>query len=95
MTRQEPMLMQSPLSKRVYVVTSYVDEGDGLFTARQKHDVTEQFDALAAMRRGECELEINTDATAVRCGACGYSLPKGADLGETRFCGGCGRKVKR
>ena len=75
MTRQEPMLMQSPLSKRVYVVTSYVDEGDGLFTAR--------------------ELEINTDATAVRCGACGYSLPKGADLGETRFCGGCGRKVKR
>lgn len=57
MSRQEPMLMQSPLSKRVYVVTSYVDEGDGLFTARQKFDVTEQFDALTAMRWGECGRE--------------------------------------
>lgn len=55
MSGQEPMLMESPLTKRVYVVTSYKDEGNGVFTAREKYDVTEQFDALAMMRRGEGE----------------------------------------
>lgn len=51
MTKQQPMLMESPLTKRVFVVTSYKDNGDGTFTARQKYDVTEQFDALAAKRK--------------------------------------------
>lgn len=55
MSGQKPMLMESPLTKRVFVVTSYVDNGDGTFTARRKYDVTEQFDALARMRRGEGE----------------------------------------
>ena len=50
MTKQQPMLMESPLTKRVYVVTSYKDNGNGVFTARQKYDVTEQFDALAKKR---------------------------------------------
>ena len=53
MARQQPMLMESPFTKRVFVVTSYVDNGDGTFTARQKHDVTEQFDALARLRAKE------------------------------------------
>jgi hypothetical protein len=48
--KQEPMLMESPLTKRVFVVTSYKDNGDGTFTAHQKHDVTEQFDKLAELR---------------------------------------------
>lgn len=47
---QEPMLMESPLTKRVFVVTSYKDEGNGVFTARNKYDVTEQFDVLAIRR---------------------------------------------
>lgn len=51
MTKQQPMLMESPLTKRVYVVTSYKDNGNGTFTARQKYDITEQFDALAAKRK--------------------------------------------
>lgn len=51
MTKQQPMLMESPLTKRVYVVTSYVDNGDGTYIARQKYDVTEQFDALAEQRK--------------------------------------------
>ena len=51
MSKQQPMLMESPLTKRVYVVTSYVDNGDGTFTARRKFDVTEQFDALAKQRK--------------------------------------------
>lgn len=51
MTKQQPMLMESVLTKRVYVVTSYKDNGDGTFTARQKYDVTEQFNALAAKRK--------------------------------------------
>lgn len=53
MSRQEPMLMESPLTKRVFVVTSYKDNGDGTFTARQKYDVTAQFDVLAKMRMKE------------------------------------------
>lgn len=51
MSKQIPMLMESPLTKRVFVVTSYKDNGDGTFTARQKFDVTEQFDALAEQRK--------------------------------------------
>lgn len=53
MSKQEPMLMESPLTKRVFVVTSYKDNGDGTFTARQKYDITAQFDALAKMRMKE------------------------------------------
>ena len=44
---------------------------------------------------GECEFELNTDMSAIRCSSCGYELPKGTDLAETRFCGGCGKAVKR
>ena len=51
--KQEPMLMESPLTKRVFVVTSYKDNGDGTFTARQKFDVTEQFDRLVETRAKE------------------------------------------
>lgn len=51
MNKQQPMLMESPLTKRVFVVTNYVDNGDGTFTARQKYDVTEQLDALAEQRK--------------------------------------------
>lgn len=50
MTKQQPMLMESPLTKHVYIVTSYKDNGDGTLTAREKYDITEQFDALAKMR---------------------------------------------
>ena len=51
MAKQEPMLMESPLTKRVYVVTSYKRLDGGAFLAREKHDVTEQFDALAKARQ--------------------------------------------
>lgn len=101
MRRQQPMLMESPLTKRVFVVTSYVDEGDGLFTAREKHDVTEQFDALAAMRCGECE---PTEEHA--CNVCGQDLVA-CDVGVRNggafeldppilfnFCPTCGARVK-
>jgi len=53
MNKQQPMLMESPLTNRVFVVTSYKDNGDGTFTARRKYDVTAQFDALAKMRMKE------------------------------------------
>lgn len=43
---------------------------------------------------GTCEFELNTDMTAIRCDKCGYELPKGTDLKATRFCGGCGRRVR-
>ena len=50
-SKQAPMLMESPLTKRVYIVTSYTDNGDGTFTAQQKYDVTKQFDKLAELRK--------------------------------------------
>ena len=53
MAEQKPMLMESPITKRVYVVTSYRDNGDGTFTARKKYDVTDQFEKLSEMRRDE------------------------------------------
>ena len=51
--KQEPMLMESPLTKRVFVVTSYEELDGGVFLAREKYDVTEQFDKLAEMRAKE------------------------------------------
>ena len=49
--KQEPMLMESPLTKRVYVVTSYKHLEGARFLAREKFDVTEQFEALAKSRQ--------------------------------------------
>lgn len=50
MSKQEPMLMESPLTNRVFVATSYESLDGGAFLAREKFDVTEQFDALAKQR---------------------------------------------
>lgn len=55
--RQEPMLMESPLTGRVFVVTRYRRLDGGLFEAREKFDVTGQFDALAEQRMGRREEE--------------------------------------
>lgn len=55
MTKQEPMLMESPLTKRVFVVTSYERVDGDIFVAKEKHDVTEQFDRLAELRAGARE----------------------------------------
>jgi hypothetical protein len=44
--KQPPRLMQSPLTGRVYVVTSYRLLPDGGVMARVKHDVTPDFDAI-------------------------------------------------
>jgi len=49
----------------------------------------------AELGSGTCEFELNTDMTAIRCDKCDYELPKGTDLKATRFCGGCGKAVKR
>lgn len=57
MSKQTPMLMESLITRRIYIVTSYVDNGDGTFTARQKYDVTEQFEAIANHRERSAELE--------------------------------------
>ena len=55
MNKQIPMLMESPLTKRVFVVTKYTERSDGLFEAKEKHDITKQFDALASLRAGSNE----------------------------------------
>ena len=48
----------------------------------------------ATLGRGTCRMELSTDMEHVRCTKCGYKVPHGADLTETRFCGGCGRRVE-
>lgn len=62
MSKQKPMLMESPLTDCVYIVTSYVDNGNGMFTARQKYDVTEQFEAIAKHRERNAELTAELEA---------------------------------
>lgn len=47
----------------------------------------------ASLGRGTCELEINSDMTAVVCSKCRYPMPHGTVLAEMRYCPSCGRKV--
>ena len=99
MSKQTPMLMESPLTKRVFVVTSYKDKGDGIFEARQKYDVTEQFDALAEQRSGTCELreaswDDGTCTWGVICSACGEKHEHTHGCGWN-FAPCCGRRVER
>lgn len=46
MPKQQPRLMLSPLTNRVYIVTRYNDFGDGLIGAIEKFDATEDFLAV-------------------------------------------------
>ena len=98
MSKQEPMLMESGLTKRVYVVTSYVDNGDGTFTARRKHDVTEQFDALAKQRRGTCKNEWEKFGK-FRCSVCWLQIDSMSTNTTqpmpVKFCPSCGAEVVR
>lgn len=52
MARKPPLLVRSPLTGRVYVVTAYTEHGDGRIEARTKHDVTDQYEALRAAEDG-------------------------------------------
>lgn len=105
MSKQTPMLMESPLTKRVFVVTSYKDKGDGIFEARQKYDVTEQFDALAEQRSGTCE-NISDPPEGFLCSECGWGdFAEPSHLLTTakftdndrgpNYCPNCGRRVER
>ena len=94
MSKQTPMLMESPLTKRVFVVTSYKDKGDGIFEARQKYDVTEQFDALAEQRIGMCEIIHDQDGVP-RCSNCQNVLYDEYKDGIKNYCDECGRRVER
>ena len=101
--KQEPMLMEAALTKRVYVVTRYKDNGDGTFTAREKFDATEQFDRLAEQRRGTCKWILEHSGPLYdkwRCSECGYMhVESRCDAGATdfdpKFCPDCGRRVER
>lgn len=95
MSKQEPMLMESPLTNRVFVVTSYKDNGNGVFTAMRKYDVTEQFDALVLARQGYCEMKpaewYEFPRVNYICSACDTSVYES----YPNFCPNCGKKVKR
>lgn len=41
MPKQKPILMKSSLSGRYYLVTSYIDMGEGQYCSKKKIDVTE------------------------------------------------------
>jgi hypothetical protein len=48
--QRDPILTEGGITSRVYVVTRWRDLGGGLIEAVEKHDVTDQFEALAAQR---------------------------------------------
>jgi hypothetical protein len=60
----KPMLMESDLTGRVYVVTRYKDRGDGRYEAQTKYDVTDQFLAIHK-RRVENDAKIREVADHV------------------------------
>lgn len=105
MSEQTPMLMESLLTRRVFVVTSYKDKGNGVFEARQKYDVTEQFDALVEKQLGTCEMETDwdylhdgipdapEDTWAYKCSVCEESFRYDRGIMPS-YCPNCGRKVK-
>lgn len=65
MPSKPPILLRSGLTGSVYIVTAYTDHGDGRITAKTKHDVTEQFEALVqelqGHRPGGTEFHKRTD----------------------------------
>ena len=87
----EPAEIRRALREAADTIESLRDRLQNLAFERGMRDAMEN----ATMGRGECEFEINIDMTAIRCSACGYELPKGTSLRSTRFCGGCGKAVKR
>jgi rubrerythrin len=96
------MLMESPLTKRVFVVTSYKDKGNGIFEAHQKYNVTEQFDALAEQRSGTCEIESefwhdhggDESDTYEFVLSCGHSV-EWLDSEPPSFCPSCGARIRK
>lgn len=48
-----PLLLRSPLTGRIYVVTRYKRDDVGLLTAITKFDVTEQFQRIEAEQKDE------------------------------------------
>jgi hypothetical protein len=47
---QQPILAESGLTGRVYIVTAYTMTGSGNVIAHTKHDVTEQFEQITSKR---------------------------------------------
>ena len=60
-----------------------------------KGAIADELDEVDAKVPGTCELELNTDMTAVRCDACGHVMPPGTDLMSVNYCPNCGRLVER
>lgn len=50
MSKQKPMLLMSDMTQIVYLVTTYVDLGNGNFLAMVKVDFDEEFDKMARMK---------------------------------------------
>lgn len=59
--QQPPRLFRGPLSGRVYVVTRYRDLGNGMFEAHEKHDVTDEFLALAYSQQHGVHEDVEDD----------------------------------
>ena len=91
------------LRKTAYEVENIKNDTIGLLTrdrltlAYAAKQMREAADTIADLRlqlmEQTCELEINTDMTAVKCSRCGYVVPKGSNLMSVRYCAGCGRQV--
>ena len=69
------------------------DWSDGVDDARLMDDAANTIENLRNRLTETCELEINTDMTAIKCSGCGYVVPKGTNLMSVKYCAGCGRQV--
>lgn len=56
------------------------------------HDVA--IDAfIDLLSEDECEMELSTDMSVIRCSKCHGALPKGSNPSIVRYCQSCGAKV--
>ena len=55
--------------------------------------VRELFELLADLIDPTCELDLDFCMEYIVCQSCGYELPHGTHLDETKYCPNCGSRV--
>jgi predicted Zn-ribbon and HTH transcriptional regulator len=95
--RQEVAEKLRELRHRTYyreeIVESICDAisiADPVNTFREPEDV---YELLANLIDPTCELDLDFCMEYIVCQSCGYELPHGTHLDETKYCPNCGSRV--
>ncbi len=61
--RQTPRLMRSEMTGEVYIVTKYESLGEGNYRAKEKFDVTKEFELMAIKYMQSKDIKENDENT--------------------------------